>query len=139
MPSTTGLPDGGKLANQMSRLSRSPPQPAMREQIPKPYLAVELDCEVAAVAPLRELLVEWVVDREIPPLPPHITGQQMKKMADAMVKGDPERWGVMEKSLRMKAQEFLPGDSLVLPVGYTGTWEMQGNYRELAVTMKKGK
>lgn len=37
------------------------------------------------------------------------------------------------------AQEFLPGESLVLPVGYTGTWEMQGNYRELAVTMKKGK
>ena len=37
------------------------------------------------------------------------------------------------------AQEFLPGDSLVLPVGYTGTWEMQGNYRELAVTAKKGK
>jgi uncharacterized cupin superfamily protein len=36
-------------------------------------------------------------------------------------------------------QEFLPGDSLVLPVGYTGTWEMQGNYRELAVTMKKSK
>ena len=37
------------------------------------------------------------------------------------------------------AHEFLPGDSLVLPVGYTGTWEMQGNYRELAVTMQKSK
>jgi hypothetical protein len=36
-------------------------------------------------------------------------------------------------------QEFRPGDSLVLPAGYTGTWEMQGNYREIAVTMKKGK
>ena len=31
------------------------------------------------------------------------------------------------------AHEYLPGDSLVLPVGYTGTWEMQGNYREIAV------
>lgn len=29
--------------------------------------------------------------------------------------------------------EYLPGDALVLPVGYTGTWEMQGNYRELVV------
>jgi hypothetical protein len=29
--------------------------------------------------------------------------------------------------------EFLPGDALVLPIGYTGTWEMQGNYRELVV------
>lgn len=35
------------------------------------------------------------------------------------------------------AHEFLPGDSLVLPVGFTGTWEMQGNYRELVVIEKK--
>ena len=34
--------------------------------------------------------------------------------------------------------EYVPGDSLVLPVGYTGTWEMQGNYRELVVLMQKG-
>ena len=34
--------------------------------------------------------------------------------------------------------EFLPGESLVLPVGYTGTWEMQGNYRELVVLAQKG-
>jgi uncharacterized cupin superfamily protein len=37
------------------------------------------------------------------------------------------------------AHEFRPGDSLVLPVGYTGTWEMQGNYRELVVVMRKGR
>ena len=36
-------------------------------------------------------------------------------------------------------QEFRPGDSLVLPIGYTGTWQMQGNYRELAVVMQKRK
>jgi len=35
--------------------------------------------------------------------------------------------------------EYRPGDSLVLPVGYSGTWEMQGNYRELAIEMQKGK
>jgi uncharacterized cupin superfamily protein len=35
------------------------------------------------------------------------------------------------------AHEYLPGDALVLPVGYTGTWEMQGNYRELVVVMQK--
>jgi len=33
--------------------------------------------------------------------------------------------------------EYRPGDFLVLPVGYTGTWEMQGNYRELAIEMQK--
>lgn len=32
--------------------------------------------------------------------------------------------------------EYLPGDALVVPIGYTGTWEMQGNYRELVVIMK---
>ena len=35
--------------------------------------------------------------------------------------------------------ECHPGDSLVLPAGYTGTWEMQGDYRELAVLMQKSK
>lgn len=35
------------------------------------------------------------------------------------------------------AHEYLPGDSLVLPIGYTGTWEMQGNYRELVVLKKR--
>lgn len=33
--------------------------------------------------------------------------------------------------------EYLPGDSLVLPYGYKGTWEMQGNYRELVVLAQK--
>jgi uncharacterized cupin superfamily protein len=33
--------------------------------------------------------------------------------------------------------EYLPGDALVLPINYTGTWEMQGNYRELVVLAQK--
>ena len=33
--------------------------------------------------------------------------------------------------------EYLPGDALVLPIAYTGTWEMQGNYRELVVLAQK--
>ena len=33
--------------------------------------------------------------------------------------------------------EYAPGDSLVLPIGYMGTWEMQGNYRELVVLAQK--
>lgn len=36
-----------------------------------------------------------------------------------------------------KKQEFHPGESVVLPAGYTGTWEMQGNYREIAVVTAK--
>jgi uncharacterized cupin superfamily protein len=29
--------------------------------------------------------------------------------------------------------EYSAGDALVVPKGFTGTWEMQGNYREIAV------
>ncbi len=32
--------------------------------------------------------------------------------------------------------EYTPGDAVVVPIGYRGTWEMQGNYRELVVLMK---
>ena len=35
------------------------------------------------------------------------------------------------------SHEYHPGDSLVLPVGYTGTWEMQGNYREIAILAQR--
>ena len=38
-----------------------------------------------------------------------------------------------------KAHEYREGDSLVLPKGYTGTWEMQGNYREIAIVAQKKK
>jgi pyruvate dehydrogenase (quinone) len=57
-------------------------------------------------------LLEVKVDPGVPPLPPHITFEQAEKRATAMVKGDPERVGVMEKSLLGKLAELkesLPG------------------------------
>jgi pyruvate dehydrogenase (quinone) len=60
------------------------------------------------------VVLEVKVDPEIPPLPPHITKMQAEEMAKAMVEGDPERVGVMQKSLLGKLQEFkesLPGRS----------------------------
>jgi pyruvate dehydrogenase (quinone) len=62
-----------------------------------------------ALAADRPCLLEVKVDPEIPPLPPHITRMQAEQMAKAMVKGDPERLGVIQKSLRGKLEEFLPG------------------------------
>lgn len=59
-----------------------------------------------AFAADRPVVLEVKVDPEVPPLPPHITVEQAKEMASAMVKGDPERWGVMEKSLRGKLAEL---------------------------------
>jgi pyruvate dehydrogenase (quinone) len=65
-----------------------------------------------ALASERPCVLEVKVDPEVPPLPPHITVEQAKKMARAMVKGDPERAGVMQRSLLEKLLEFkesLPG------------------------------
>lgn len=32
-----------------------------------------------------------------------------------------------------ESQEFVAGDTFVVPKGFTGTWQMLGNYRELIV------
>jgi pyruvate dehydrogenase (quinone) len=57
----------------------------------------------------RPTVLEAVVDPEVPPLPPHVDFEQMKNLAAALVKGDPERSDVMERSLREKLLELLPG------------------------------
>ena len=36
-----------------------------------------------------------------------------------------------------RAHEYVAGESLVVPKGFTGTWEMQGNYRELIAIERK--
>jgi pyruvate dehydrogenase (quinone) len=56
----------------------------------------------------RPTVLEAVVDPEVPPLPPHVDFEQMKNLAAALVKGDPERSDVMERSLREKLLELLP-------------------------------
>ncbi len=35
------------------------------------------------------------------------------------------------------SQEFVAGDSFVVPTGFTGTWKMLGNYRELVVVERQ--
>jgi pyruvate dehydrogenase (quinone) len=56
----------------------------------------------------RPVVLHVKTDPEVPPLPPHITFEQAKKMAMAM-RTDPERMGVMEKALKGKMTEFLKG------------------------------
>jgi len=60
-----------------------------------------------ALAANSPVVLEVKTDPEVPPLPPHITREQAKKMTKAMLSGDPEFTGVMEKSLRGKLTEFL--------------------------------
>lgn len=54
----------------------------------------------------RPVVLEVKVDQEVPPLPPHITWEQAKHMASALMGDEPERWGIMAKSLKGKAVEF---------------------------------
>jgi pyruvate dehydrogenase (quinone) len=54
----------------------------------------------------KPCVLEVVVDREIPPIPPHIKKMQAKKVAKAMKKGDPEMFGITTKGAKQKMHEF---------------------------------
>ncbi len=53
----------------------------------------------------RPVIFEVVVDREAPPLPPHITLTQAQHMMKALAGGDEDRVGIMEKALKGKLEE----------------------------------
>jgi pyruvate dehydrogenase (quinone) len=63
----------------------------------------------AALAADRPVVIDVRTDPDIPPIPPHATLDQMKDAATAMLKGDPDRWGVIKEGLKTKAREILPG------------------------------
>jgi pyruvate dehydrogenase (quinone) len=60
----------------------------------------------AALDAGRPCVLEVVVDREVPPLPPHITLEQAKKMGMALIGGDEDAAGIMQKSLKGKLAEL---------------------------------
>jgi pyruvate dehydrogenase (quinone) len=57
----------------------------------------------------RPCVFDVLTDPEVPPLPPHITFEQAKMFALAVIKGDSGRRRMIEQSLKDKLQEFLPG------------------------------
>jgi pyruvate dehydrogenase (quinone) len=59
----------------------------------------------------RPFVLDAVTDPEVPPLPPHISFEQAKMFALAVVKGDPGRRAMIERSLKDKLAELLPGRS----------------------------
>jgi pyruvate dehydrogenase (quinone) len=60
----------------------------------------------AALHAGRPCVLEAVVDREVPPLPPHIKLDMAKKMGMALIGGDEDAGGIIEKSLRGKLAEL---------------------------------
>ena len=57
----------------------------------------------------RPTVLDLHTDPDIPPIPPHATFEQMKDAATALLKGDPDRWGVIKEGVKTKAREILPG------------------------------
>jgi len=56
----------------------------------------------------RPTVIDFHTDPNVPPIPPHATFEQMKDAAEAMLKGDEDRWGIIKEGFKTKAQEFLP-------------------------------
>ncbi|MBE1161526.1 thiamine pyrophosphate-requiring protein [Dyella acidiphila] len=48
----------------------------------------------------RPVVIEFITDPDVPPLPPHITWSQAKAYMTAMAKNDPDRAGVVRQSAR---------------------------------------
>jgi pyruvate dehydrogenase (quinone) len=62
-----------------------------------------------ALAADRPTVLDFRTDPDIPPIPPHATFEQAKDAAKALLKGDPNRWGVLKEGLMAKAREVMPG------------------------------
>ncbi|MFP5253477.1 MAG: thiamine pyrophosphate-requiring protein [Actinomycetes bacterium] len=61
-----------------------------------------------AFAAGRPTVLDVHTDPNVPPIPPHATFEQMKDSAEALLKGDADRWEVFKTGVKTKAQEFLP-------------------------------
>jgi pyruvate dehydrogenase (quinone) len=55
------------------------------------------------------VLLEVKTDPEVPPMPPHLTFEQVKKLTTALVKGDPNEGGVIRGTVRQVLSSVLPG------------------------------
>jgi pyruvate dehydrogenase (quinone) len=61
-----------------------------------------------ALAADRPTVLDFRVDPNVPPIPPHATFEQALNSAKAVLKGDSESWGFIKEGLKTKAQEFMP-------------------------------
>ncbi|MCZ2401972.1 thiamine pyrophosphate-requiring protein [Paenarthrobacter sp. Z7-10] len=61
-----------------------------------------------ALAADRPTVLDFHVDPDVPPIPPHATFAQAKASAKAMLSGDPDAWGIIKEGVKTKMQEFLP-------------------------------
>jgi pyruvate dehydrogenase (quinone) len=60
-----------------------------------------------AFAADRPVLLEAVVDPNVPPLPPHVEWEQAKKLMKSIMAGDPDAREVIKQGFKGKIEEFL--------------------------------
>lgn len=53
-----------------------------------------------ALAADRPVVIEFITDPDVPPLPPHITWDQAKSYLGALSKIDPNEWGIIKQSTK---------------------------------------
>ncbi|KUN39941.1 thiamine pyrophosphate-requiring protein [Streptomyces longwoodensis] len=63
----------------------------------------------SALAANGPVVLEFLTDPSVPPIPPHASWDQMESTAEAILKGDPETAHVVKQGIKAKIQEFLPG------------------------------
>lgn len=54
----------------------------------------------AALSADRPFVLDVVVDPDVPPLPPHFTGEQALNMSKALLRGDSDRGGIIRQTFR---------------------------------------
>ncbi|MEO3749394.1 thiamine pyrophosphate-requiring protein [Streptomyces sp. B6B3] len=62
-----------------------------------------------ALAADGPVVVEFLTDPAVPPIPPHATWEQIEAAATSILKGDPDRVSMVRQGFKAKVQEFLPG------------------------------
>jgi len=55
----------------------------------------------------RPVVLEAVVDPNVPPIPPHVSLDQLKAFMLSLGKGDPETFGVIRQGIKQKMAEFF--------------------------------
>ncbi|MEI7297854.1 thiamine pyrophosphate-requiring protein [Paraburkholderia tropica] len=62
-----------------------------------------------ALAAQRPVVIEVKTDPEVPPLPPHVTLDQARHFATALMQGDPGERGIISNTARQVMASVLPG------------------------------
>ncbi|MEZ2224056.1 thiamine pyrophosphate-requiring protein [Rhizobium sp. RCC_161_2] len=57
----------------------------------------------------RPAVLEVKTDPEVPPMPPHLTFEQIRNLTTALMEGDPQESGVIKGTARQLLEAILPG------------------------------